>query len=1080
MFRRVQVEIYRINKSILFLLFLFFFSGNVYARAVNVAIFLDKQAYGSSTEIDHLKYEKELGAIAFPLADAINQKVEVIVVSSAMIKVMLDIKNTNDNIFKYPGSLERKKWVGNFFKNINKEWLVYKTENNYFGIFIHKDAKSLDLKELGLNPDLKQNHVTSFQELKESFSEPAGERDTIDVDVFNSIFQGQVPKFMYVAGHGYRSKMITELKPSEITEKIVDEIMIAQLTHEQNQKFLASMNKKGCLFAYYYSCYSGGLNLHLMNKVIEKLANDVRSVEEAQRKDITFPIVSGVIADSFPYYAIKISFVDFYKDLNRFFLEKLGPQLLIKSNIVWIERPFRTIVKHVCGEHMQAIPTILLPGMRVPMKTIEVDNKVLVLTYPFLIAHELQSIEIGGKKLAEEEVVKTTEGKDQLTLEEKQKLKKRLRKTLEEQKKFLEKQKKLEEEVESEGEDALRSLPSPKLYDDVITLRVVNNYAGKYKGGWDVTFKCGHKDKKMGEYEIKYKDQKNIILNPKTLYASSFAKKAGKWGAVGIEESWHNVTPQDIRKLKEANPGAIFVLEINRTKPRYTLTLIKWGKRELKKREIKEITKEIPINIGYKIDRIEKQIYPLRGVFIYPMIISVPLTMTIKERNITNIPKIISMIPGKAHHYIQSLQVGGTLLPDLVFKMFSEDPPVAAEKSSFIKEIRGLKIKYENPDLYKKFCPKRNWIGSIERTLDAKNLIIFKPSEHREDEMFIRKGFFQTRCSKDDEYHWISFEFSKKKGEEEISKEYVSREDALVVETEIKKIIVHTRPLESAILDVTGGVESIQRFDYLIEKAITDKIAQEERELYIFLKENAHKQDFNNWFKDQKKDQKKLIKISELIWRLAGEYIAKGKKNLGRIFGLLKEENLLKMAIRCRYYDETGDLLDEVACDEETIDKKHRIMFLYANLFKFKGQKDCVAIAPGELIVFGNPEQIKSLDLSNKGLKYLPDTIEKFKQLISLDISNNELEHLPNTIGNLGRLSGLYVSNNNLKSLPDSISKVTLVKLDISHNKDLKTLPQFLKDIKYLKEINITGLNLDEEGLKLIKDLEQKGVIVKK
>jgi len=57
---------------------------------------------------------------------------------------------------------------------------------------------------------------------------------------------------------------------------------------------------------------------------------------------------------------------------------------------------------------------------------------------------------------------------------------------------------------------------------------------------------------------------------------------------------------------------------------------------------------------------------------------------------------------------------------------------------------------------------------------------------------------------------------------------------------------------------------------------------------------------------------------------------------------------------------------------------------------------------------------------------------------------------------------------------------VTLVKLDISHNKDLKTLPQFLKDIKYLKEINITGLNLDEEGLKLIKDLEQKGVIVKK
>lgn len=77
---------------------------------------------------------------------------------------------------------------------------------------------------------------------------------------------------------------------------------------------------------------------------------------------------------------------------------------------------------------------------------------------------------------------------------------------------------------------------------------------------------------------------------------------------------------------------------------------------------------------------------------------------------------------------------------------------------------------------------------------------------------------------------------------------------------------------------------------------------------------------------------------------------------------------------------------------------------------------------------------LKSLNLSNNGLKYLPDQLVKFDKLVYLLINNNELQVLPPGIGNLKHLQVLRASNNMLSSLPGSVRSWRLLSLDISNN----------------------------------------------
>ena len=98
------------------------------------------------------------------------------------------------------------------------------------------------------------------------------------------------------------------------------------------------------------------------------------------------------------------------------------------------------------------------------------------------------------------------------------------------------------------------------------------------------------------------------------------------------------------------------------------------------------------------------------------------------------------------------------------------------------------------------------------------------------------------------------------------------------------------------------------------------------------------------------------------------------------------------------------------------------------------------------------PDNTNFIDVSNKGITYLPD-LTRFKNLEKFSCSHNKLTSLPTLPQNL---QILYCDCNNLTSLPTLPQN--LKTLDCKRNQliSLQTLPQDLEELncsKYLSKI---------------------------
>jgi Leucine-rich repeat (LRR) protein len=104
--------------------------------------------------------------------------------------------------------------------------------------------------------------------------------------------------------------------------------------------------------------------------------------------------------------------------------------------------------------------------------------------------------------------------------------------------------------------------------------------------------------------------------------------------------------------------------------------------------------------------------------------------------------------------------------------------------------------------------------------------------------------------------------------------------------------------------------------------------------------------------------------------------------------------------------------------------------------------------------------QQESLDLTNQGIKELPDSIGNLHHLRSLSLCCNELTELPESIGNLIHLTALNLSGNKFTDLPDSICKlINLTALDLCYSQ-LTELPDSFGDLVNLTELDLTGNKL--------------------
>jgi leucine-rich repeat protein SHOC2 len=95
------------------------------------------------------------------------------------------------------------------------------------------------------------------------------------------------------------------------------------------------------------------------------------------------------------------------------------------------------------------------------------------------------------------------------------------------------------------------------------------------------------------------------------------------------------------------------------------------------------------------------------------------------------------------------------------------------------------------------------------------------------------------------------------------------------------------------------------------------------------------------------------------------------------------------------------------------------------------------------------------LDLTNKRLARLPESIGDLNNLTHLTLANNSLISLPESIGNLNNLTHLTLTNNSLASLPESIDNLINLKyLNLGSN-ELINLPSSIGNLTDLNELSL-------------------------
>ena len=113
-----------------------------------------------------------------------------------------------------------------------------------------------------------------------------------------------------------------------------------------------------------------------------------------------------------------------------------------------------------------------------------------------------------------------------------------------------------------------------------------------------------------------------------------------------------------------------------------------------------------------------------------------------------------------------------------------------------------------------------------------------------------------------------------------------------------------------------------------------------------------------------------------------------------------------------------------------------------------------------ETIIDRNINNNDRLNLSDKNITILPESIGNLVNLMDLELYDNQMTILPESIGNLTNLSALNLSENLLTTLPESIGNLTnLNDLELSDNK-LTTLPESFGNLT-----NLTNLEINENKL---------------
>ena len=114
------------------------------------------------------------------------------------------------------------------------------------------------------------------------------------------------------------------------------------------------------------------------------------------------------------------------------------------------------------------------------------------------------------------------------------------------------------------------------------------------------------------------------------------------------------------------------------------------------------------------------------------------------------------------------------------------------------------------------------------------------------------------------------------------------------------------------------------------------------------------------------------------------------------------------------------------------------------------------------LIDRAHAEGWQELDLSNEGLKEIPESVVHLKDLTELNLNNNQITKIPDSIGQLTNLTELHLNENEITEIPKSIGQLSNLKVLHIYYNQIVAIPESISQLSNLTWISLMRNQITE------------------
>ena len=153
--------------------------------------------------------------------------------------------------------------------------------------------------------------------------------------------------------------------------------------------------------------------------------------------------------------------------------------------------------------------------------------------------------------------------------------------------------------------------------------------------------------------------------------------------------------------------------------------------------------------------------------------------------------------------------------------------------------------------------------------------------------------------------------------------------------------------------------------------------------------------------------------------------------------------------------DDFCSVLAEITNKKVSKKETFRSLLTIFSSFQQNGTREFLALWALGLLAKWNPEVVQKttfLDVSERGLRTIPDTIQYLTHLEQLILYMNILTTIPNAIRSLTKLTNLNIMGNEIQTIPNWMNELKHLKTFDIQNNPIRVLPKGLTALKISKK----------------------------